>query len=246
MNPNQYTAPFECPDYTASPRVLIVDHDVRYLRLIDIELQNNLYETLTAQNASDAVALAAQEPLDLILLEFSLPDARGDQVCKQIREFSEASILMLMDSGSVDEIVEALDAGAADCVIKPFCAEELLARIRAVLRRSANRGVETPRFLRSGNVSVNLEQQRIFRNREEIHLTPTEYKLLVELMQNTGKVLVPDYLLEAVWGYRNETQPRLLWQVIHRLRQKIEPDPSHPTYIHTRRGIGYLFSTEVD
>lgn len=246
MNLNQYTAPFEWPAHTASPRVLIVDHDVRYLRLIEIELQNNLYETLTAQNAAEAVALAAQEPFDLILLEFSLPDERGDQVCRQIRDFSQVPIIMLMASGPVDDIVAALDAGAADCVIKPFCAEELVARIRAVLRRSANSRMERQQLLRSDSIRVNLEQRRVFRDREEIHLTPTEYALLVELMQNAGKVLVPDYLLDAVWGYGDETEPRLLWQAIHRLRQKIEPDPRNPTYIHTRRGIGYLFSPERD
>jgi two-component system KDP operon response regulator KdpE len=93
-------------------------------------------------------------------------------------------------------------------------------------------------------IEVDVKRRRVFRGGEEIHLTPTEYKLLVELMRNAGKVLVPDYLLEVVWGYTPETQPRLLWQAVHRLRQKIEPDPGNPTHIHTRRGVGYLFSSE--
>jgi two-component system KDP operon response regulator KdpE len=99
-------------------------------------------------------------------------------------------------------------------------------------------------MVRAGELKVDMDRHRVFTNDEEVHLTPTEYKLLVELIQNAGKVLVPDHLLDAVWGYQNETRPQLLWQAIHRLRQKIEPDPGNPTYIHTRQGIGYLFSSE--
>lgn len=244
MNTTRYSTPFGRSAYADSPRVLIVDHERRYLRLIEANLQAHDCETLTAQNAADALALAAQEALDLILLDSRLPDKRGDEVCRAIREFSSVPVIMLTARERVEDIVEALDAGADDCIPKPFNELELLARIRAVLRRISDRTIKPRGLLRGGDIQVDREKRRVFRNDEEIRLTPTEYELLVVLMENADKVMVPAHLLEGVWGYQHEMQPQLLWQAIHRLRQKIEPDPKHPTYVHTRRGIGYVFSPE--
>jgi DNA-binding response OmpR family regulator len=244
MTINPYPAPPERPGRIDRPRVLIVDDETRYLRLIEINLEASDYETLTARNAKDAIALAAREQVDLILLDIMLPDELGYEVCRKIREFSQVPIIMLTALGRAKDIVKGLDVGADDYVPKPFSARELLARIRAVLRRSADRVSESSGILQVSRFRVNLEQRRVFRDDEEIHLTPTEYRLFIELIQNAGKVMVPDHLLDVVWGYQDETHPRLLWQAVHRLRQKIEPDPSDPTYLHTRQGIGYIFSSD--
>lgn len=244
MNANQYMTPLDHAGNAGQPRVLIVDDEKRYIRLIEINLQASDYETLTARNADEALTIAAREELDLILLDIMLPDKIGYEVCEEIREFSQVPIIMLTALGQAEDIVKGLDAGADDYIPKPFSAQELLARIRAVLRRSSSQATDSSRIIRAGDVKIDLEQRRVFRNSNEMHLTSTEYKLLVELIQNAGKVMVPDYLLEAVWGYQYEAQPQILWQAIHRLRQKLEPDPSNPTYIHTRQGIGYLFSAE--
>jgi DNA-binding response OmpR family regulator len=243
MNAN-YLKPVERSRYSNRPRVLIIDDETRYIRLIEINLRASDYETLTARNATDALAIAAREQLDLVLLDIMLPDKLGYEVCREIREFSQVPIIMLTALGRAEDIVKGLDAGADDYIPKPFSAQELLARIRAVLRRSPNRAPGSPSMFQADKLRVDLEQRRVFRKDEDVHLTPTEYKLLVELIQNAGKVMVPDHLLNVVWGYQHEARPQLLWQAIHRLRQKIEPDPGNPTYIHTRQGIGYLFSPE--
>ncbi len=239
-----YSPFFENAGRADHRRVLVVDDETRYLRLIEINLQASHYETLTARNAEEAIEVAAREQLDLILLDIMLPDKLGYEVCKRIREFSQVPIIMLTALGRAKDIVMGLDAGADDYIPKPFSAQELLARIRAVLRRSSNHTTDSSQRLQAGNIQVDMEQRRVFQDEAEIHVTPTEYKLLIELVQNAGKVIVPNHLLDVVWGYQHETRPQLLWQAIHRLRQKIEPDPSNPTYIHTRQGIGYLFSPE--
>jgi len=244
MSTHRYTASSKRSGRVDQPRVLIVDDETRYLRLIEINLRASHYETVTARNAAEAIAIAAREQLDLILLDIMLPDKLGYDVCQQIREFSQVPIIMLTALGEAKNIVKGLDAGADDYIPKPFSAQELLARIRAVLRRSSAGSEDSPGVLRVDEFEVDLEQRRVFQSGKEIHLTPTEYKLLVELMRNAGKVMVPDRLLELVWGYQHEARPRLLWQAVHRLRQKIEPDPSNPTYIHTRQGMGYLFASE--
>ncbi len=244
MDTSRWITPFECSAYADPPRVLIVDHERRYLHLIEASLRGHNCETLIARYADDVIALAAQEELDLILLDSRLPDRSGYEICKRIREFSRVPIIMLTALERVEDIVNALDVGADDCIPKPFNELELLARICAVLRRTLKRERKSQGLLCAGGIKVDLASHRVFRHDEEIHLTPTEYKLLVALMKNTGKVMVPTHLLEVVWGYPYETQPQLLWQAIHRLRQKIEPDPGDPTYIHTRRRIGYVFSPE--
>jgi len=154
--------------------------------------------------------------------------------------------------GRTENVVQGLDAGADDYIAKPFSAQELLARIRARLRATArathagagqNQGVR-----RVGDVELDLVSQRLFVRGEEVHLTPTEHRLLSELMTHAGRVLVPSLLLERVWGSENN-DPQVLWQAVHRLRRKIESDPSEPVYIHTRPGIGYIFltdGTEID
>jgi len=139
--------------------------------------------------------------------------------------------------------VAGLDVGADDYVTKPFSADELLARVRAVLRRVELSERQDPSStFQAGDLLVDLAQQRVFVRSQEVNLTPTEYRLLCELVRQAGRVLVPEYLLEKVWGMGYEGENRLLWQAVHRLRRKIERDPRNPQHIQTRPGIGYVFA----
>lgn len=233
----------------AQSRILVVDDKPRYLRLIKVNLEASGYQVITADNGASAVELAATETPDLILLDIMLPHKDGYQACREIRAFSAVPIIMLTALGQTDDIVRGLNAGADDYIPKPFSAQELLARIRARLRRAhqvSQHEIETVH--RIGGVELDLTRKRLFVRGEEVHLTPTEYRLIVELVTNAGRVLIPGYLLEQVWG-SEDNGPQLIWQAIHRLRRKIERDPANPVYIQTRPGIGYVFlgdETELD
>jgi two-component system KDP operon response regulator KdpE len=198
---------------------------------------------LTAKDGLEAVDLAAREKPNLIILDIRMPNLDGYEACQRIREFSAVPIIMLTALAENADKVKGLDAGADDYVTKPFSAEELLARVRAVLRRVELVGQqETPLTFQTGDLMVDFSQQRVFIGDQEVDLTPTEYRLLYELVKQPGRVLVPEYLLEEVWGIGYEGENRLLWQAIHRLRQKIERDPRNPEYIQTKPGLGYVFS----
>ncbi|MBN1247942.1 MAG: response regulator transcription factor [Anaerolineae bacterium] len=226
-----------------APRVLVVDDEPRYVRLIEINLEASGYSVLTATDGPEAVELAAQEDCDLILLDIGLPRMDGYAVCKEIRRFSDVPVIMLTARGQTSDIVQGLDAGADDYIPKPFSAQELLARIRARLRRSELEPREKKPVYQYGDVTLDTVRQRLFVKDKEVHLTPTEYHLLTELVAHAGRVLVTSYLLSEVWG-SEDADPRLLWQAIHRLRGKIERDPTHPEHIQTRSGIGYIFLGE--
>ncbi|MCJ7551080.1 MAG: response regulator transcription factor [Anaerolineae bacterium] len=230
-------------------RILVVDDKPRYLRLIKVNLEASGYEVITTDNGAGAVDLAATETPDLILLDIMLPHKDGYQACREIRAFSGVPIIMLTALGQTDDVVKGLNAGADDYICKPFSAQELLARIRARLRRvHQTPQQETETVYRIGGAELDLTRRRLFVRGDEVHLTPTEYRLVTELISNAGRVLVPGYLLEQVWG-SEENEPQLVWQAIHRLRRKIERDPSDPVYIQTRPGIGYIFlgeDTELD
>lgn len=224
-------------------RILVVDDQPRYLRLIKVNLEASGYTVITADNGTSAVELAAAQSPDLILLDIMLPGMDGYQACREIRTFSPVPIIMLTALGQTEDIVKGLDAGADDYIAKPFSAQVLLARIRARLRRVRQENPDAEAVHQVGDVKLDLARQRLFVRGEEIHITPTEYRLIAELVTNTGRVLVPDHLLEHVWGTDGD-EPQLVWQAIHRLRRKIERDPSDPVYIQTRPGIGYIFMGE--
>jgi DNA-binding response OmpR family regulator len=224
-------------------RVLVVEDEMRYIRLVRVNLEASGYEVLAATNGHDAVNLAIEEQPDLILLDIMLPGQDGFEACEEIRRFSQVPIIMVTAYQQMEKLVKGLDAGADDYITKPFSAQELLARIRAVLRRARLSANESQQSIRIDGIEIDFAGHRVYVDHEEIHLTPTEYRLLAELVRNAGRVLVPDYLLERVWDI-NTHEPQLLWQAIHRVRQKIEPDPRSPRYIHTRPGIGYIFLAE--
>jgi DNA-binding response OmpR family regulator len=224
-------------------RVLVVDDEPRYVRAIQVNLEASGYEVLAARNGQTAIELAASEAPDLILLDIRMPGLDGYEVCRRIREFSAVPIIMLTAMAEDADKVKGLDIGADDYVTKPFSADELLARVRSALRRVelSERQAPHPTF-QAGDLLVDFARQRVFICDLEVNLTPTEYHLLCELVRQAGRVLVPDYLLEKVWGMGYEGENRLLWQAVHRLRRKIEPDPRNPQYIQTRPGLGYVFA----
>ena len=224
-------------------RILVVDDELRYVRAIQVNLEASGYEVLTARDGQTAIDLAASEAPDLILLDIRMPGLDGYEVCRRIREFSAVPIIMLTALAEDADKVKGLDTGPDDYVTKPFSADELLARVRAALRRVelSERQEPHPTF-QAGDLLVDFARQRVFVRGQEVNLTPTEYRLLYELVKQAGRVLVPEYLLEKVWGIGYEGENRLLWQAVHRLRRKIEPDPENPQYIQTRPGIGYVFA----
>jgi len=225
-------------------RILAVDDESRYTWAIKSILDGVGYETLTAAHGHAAIERAAVDEPDLILLDVRLPDMDGYEVCRRIREFSQVPIVMLTAMADEMDKVKGLDAGADDYVTKPFGAQELLARMRAHLRRAETNGaVPASAVFRTGDLEVDLARQRVTVCGQEVGLTPTEYRLLCEFVKQAGRVLVPDYLLESVWGVAYEGEGHVLRQVIHRLRRKIERDPEDPQYIQTRPGLGYLFCT---
>jgi len=233
-----------CEGAVAKPRVLIVDDEPRYVRLIAVNLEASGYATLSARDGKSAIDLAAAERPDLVLLDIGLPVMDGFEACRRIREFSATPIIMLTAKAGEADKVRGLDAGADDYLTKPFGPAELLARIRAVLRR-----VTLPEELRSsptftsGDLSIDFAQHRVRIGAREVALSPTEYKLLAELARNAGRVIPTDELLHRIWGpeYGQETQHVRLY--VSRVRQKIEADPEHPRRLTTRPGIGYMLLT---
>lgn len=223
-------------------RILVVDDEPRYAWAIRVNLEARGYEVITASNGTSAIELAAGENPDLVVLDIRLPDLDGYEVCRQIREFSTAPVIMLTALAEDADKVKGLNLGADDYVTKPFSVDELLARVHANLRRVdfAARQDPSPTY-ETGVLFVDFVQQRVFVSDQEVHLTPTEYRLLCELVSNVERVLVPEYLLENVWGAGYAGENQLLRQAIHRLRHKIEPDPKNPQYIQTRTGLGYTF-----
>ncbi len=227
------------------PLILVVDDMVRYVTSIKIILEANGYETLAAGDGETALALAATEPLDLILLDIRMPKLDGIETCQRIREFSMVPIIMFTALAEDADKVAGLNAGADDYITKPFSADELIARVRAVLRRSMYSPIPpTQAAVTLGGLTVDFVARRVSMDGQEINLTPTEYRLLCELASAVGRVLTTDYILEKVWGSGYEGEEHLVWKIIHRLRQKIEVDPSQPHFIHTKPGIGYLLEVQ--
>jgi DNA-binding response OmpR family regulator len=227
----------------ANGTVLVVDDEPRYVRWITVNLQGAGYKVLTASDGQAALDTTAHDRPDLLLLDIGLPVLDGLEVCRRIREFSIVPIIMLTARAGDADKVAGLDAGADDYLAKPFGPPELLARVRAVLRRA--RYAEAPTgapLIRHEDLSIDLARCEVKREGRVVALTPTEYKLLVQLARYPGRVQMPTELLEAVWGseYRDETQHIRLY--VSRLRRKIEANPEHPRHLLTKTGIGYLFA----
>ncbi len=225
-------------------RVLMVDDELKYVRAVQINLEIRGYEVLTARDGQTAIEIAASEEPDLIVLDIKMPGIDGFEACRQIREFSTAPIIMLTALAEDADKVKGLDIGADDYVTKPFSAQEFLARVHAALRRvDLSKQERLKPTFQAGDLLVDFIQHQVFARGEEVNLTPTEYRLLYELVKQPEQVLEPEYLLERVWGLGHEEENLLLRQAIHRLRRKIERDPKNPQYIQNRPGLGYVFAS---
>ena len=225
-------------------RVLVVDDEPQIVRALRINLRARQYDVYTAQNGSQALDEAAQHPPDLVILDLGLPDLDGVDVIGGLRGWTDAPIIVLSGRADSADKVEALDAGADDYVTKPFGMDELLARMRAVTRRSAAEPDE-PR-VSLGGVTVDLAAKRVSRDGQDVRLTPTEWHLLEVLLRHPGKLLSQKQLLNEVWGpgYADATGNLRLYMA--QLRRKLEPDPARPRWLLTEPGMGYPFQPESD
>jgi two-component system KDP operon response regulator KdpE len=222
-------------------RVLVVDDEPQIVRGLQVILRNEGYrveEATTKQEALDSVSV---RPPDAIVLDLVLPDGNGLEVCREIRRWSQVPILVLSAVGDEQQKVLALDAGADDYVTKPFGSEELLARIRAVLRRRSDDG-DSP--VEVGDLEIDLAGRSVRRGGEEVHLTPIEFDLLSKLAEHPGRLVTHRQLLQEVWGPGYEDETHYLRVHFAHVRAKLEPDPSNPRYVITEPGIGYRLRVE--
>jgi two-component system KDP operon response regulator KdpE len=219
--------------------LLVVDDEPQIRRVLRATLSSNGYDVIEAKNGQEAIEMAVRERPDLILLDVNMPDMSGLEACSKIRLSFEGPIIMVTVRNSEQDKIVALDAGADDYVVKPFAMGELLARIRAALRRSSSEEplpkIETP------ELGVDLESRMVIVRGQRVHLTPKEFDVLRLLVIQQGKALTHKRILQAVWGpdYAEETEN--LRVVINQLRKKIEKDPAHPRYIVTEPWLGYRF-----
>ncbi len=224
-----------------SKRILIVDDEPRYLRLLEANLKTEGYTVVTAADGLQAIDAFAAQPVDLVLLDVMMPRLDGFGTCQRIREFSNVPIIMLTAKGEEQDRVKGLDLGADDYLVKPFSATELLARVRAVLRRAqlpTEQGQE--RFFTHENLKIDFARAEVWRDEQPISLSATEYRLLLQFAHNIGKILTSEDLLTSVWGPEYKSDKEILWVSIARLRQKLEGDAHNPRHIVTRSGLGYF------
>ncbi len=219
-------------------RILVVDDEVQILRALRRALDARGYEVVTAADGEEALEEVERSMPDLVVLDLNLPGISGFEVCRRLRGWSQVPILILSVREDEAGKVRALDLGADDYLTKPFGVEELLARVRALLRRTRPEGSAPPRFEIDGIV-IDLADRRVSRDGTDVHLTKTEWTLLETLAEHPGKLLTHRWLLERVWGLGYEEDIEVLRVFVSQLRRKIEPDASHPRLILTDTGIGY-------
>jgi two-component system KDP operon response regulator KdpE len=224
-------------------RVLVVDDEPQMVRALRVGLTAHGYDVVAATNGEEALDLAAGAPPDAVILDLGMPGLDGLEVCRQMREWSAAPILVLSARTAEREKVAALDLGADDYVTKPFGMEELLARLRAALRR-AGAAVPADAILEAGDLRMDFARRLVTVSGREVHLTPTEYSLLKLLATNPDRVLTHGMLLRSVWGSEYGEEAHYLRVFVRQLRQKIETDPSRPRHILTEPGVGYRFRLE--
>ena len=225
----------------AGETILVVDDEPRYLRLIRFNLEAGGYQATCVATGEEALAAMGQQAHDLVILDIMLPGQDGFEVCRRIREVSNVPIIMLTARGAEEDKVKGLRLGADDYVVKPFSAQEMLARVEAALRRA--RLTELPgrqALFAQGDLQVDFLTRRVTVRDREVRLSPTEYRVLHCLAINGGKTVIQDDLLEQVWGPEYRGEHDLLRVTVWRLRQKLEDDPQHPRFISTVPGVGYL------
>lgn len=224
-------------------RVLVVDDDSQMLKAVTNALTARGYDVLTAATGERALSLAAEEELDLVLLDLGLPGIEGREVIERLRTWTELPVIVISVQESQEDKVAALDAGADDFVTKPFGMKELLARMRAVRRRAGSD--EDPRpVLRFDGLEIDLLKKLVTLDGTGVHLTPTEYRLLESMATNPGKLLTHSWLLRRVWGPGYGTESNYLRLYVRQLRQKLRDTPSSPRWITTEPGLGYRWLQE--
>jgi DNA-binding response OmpR family regulator len=222
--------------------LLVVDDDARLLRLVRVNLEKAGYNVVTASSGAAALEQFDLELPDAMVVDVTMPGMDGFTLTQRIREASNVPIIMLTAMGEQSQKVRGLELGADDYITKPFDPDELVARIKALLRRTqSSGGAETQHVVQAGGLTIDFLKRKVEYDGETIKLTPTEYKLLQQLAQQSGKVIPHSDLLSKVWGpeYRDETG--YLWVYIRSLRQKLEKDPSNPQFILSEPGFGYRF-----
>jgi two-component system KDP operon response regulator KdpE len=222
---------------TNAPRILVVDDEPHIVRGLKVILRTAGYAVEAAETKAEALALLASRPPDAVVLDLVLPDGQGVDVCREVRRWSGLPIVVLSAVGDEREKVRALDAGADDYVTKPFGTDELLARLRAVLRRSADPGGSSTLTL--GELDIDFADRRLHRSGREVHLTPIEFDLVRVLAQNQGRLVTHRTLLREVWGPEYDDATHYLRVHVAHIRAKLESDPSRPQYLLTEPGVGY-------
>lgn len=220
------------------PRVLVVDDEPQIMRGLTATLKAAGYDVASAGTAADALSTAALRPPDAIILDLVLPDGSGVDVCRSLRQWTEIPVIVVSSLDTEEDKIAALDAGADDYVTKPYGAGELLARLRAALRRATAPPGTSP-VVRFGDVVVDLGLREVTRAGGRVHLTPREYELLSELVRHAGRVLTHASLLRRIWGPAFVGQTHYLRVQMASLRQKLEPEPARPRYLITETGVGY-------
>lgn len=230
--------------------IVTADDDPQLLRLVARNLEFDDYEVFTASDGKQALDLIEAHTPDAVLLDVMMPRMDGFMVCQRVREFSTVPIIMVTARGQDQDRIRGLDLGADDYLVKPFNVEELLARVRAVLRRSQFSSYEHDQTKQTktviGELTIDATQHLVTVSGQEVTLTPIEYRLLSYLAQNVGRVVTQGLLLEHVWGTDYLGESHMLHVNMNRLRRKVEPDPAHPRYILTKVGIGYLLAAQPE
>jgi len=219
--------------------ILIIDDEPQIRKLLEITLESNDYKVLQAETGKSGIIMAANHPPELILLDLGLPDKSGHEVLKELRSWYNKSIIILSVQNSEEDIVLALDNGATDYLTKPFRSGELLARIRAAIRRS--QALSSEKTIICGDIEIDITARLVTKNKEFLKLTSTEFNLLVLFAKNEGRVLTHQYILKEIWGVGAQLETQYLRVFVGTLRKKIETNPNQPKHILTESGVGYRF-----
>ena len=229
---------------TRPAQILLVDDELSIQRAMAPLLRSRGYSVALASTGREALDLFSRERPDLVILDLGLPDVHGIEVCRQVRELADTPILILSARGAEKDKVAALDQGADDYMTKPFGPEELMARVRAMLRRSLGRDAVLHGQITRGGLTIDFDRHRVQRGEDEIRLTPKEFELLTLLVTHAGRVLTHRTILKSIWGSPAGDQPEHLRVLIGQLRKKIELDTTRPRYLLTEPWVGYRFADD--
>lgn len=223
-------------------KVLAVDDEQRMVRFIQLNLEQDGFQVITAYNGKEALEQVRTQLPDLVLLDIMMPDINGFEVLGKIREVNNVPVIMLTAKGEEDDRIQGLELGADDYITKPFSPRELVSRIRAVLRRTKTFQEDQVDLVEvDDRLSIDFSRREVWVEGKKVDLRPTEYRLLYHLVQNAGWVNTHEQLLSKVWGFEYQDEPHYVRLYVNYLRKKLEEDPSNPKYILTERGVGYRF-----